>query len=58
MKKRAAGPSVLQVRTEDVLPSGIGNLVIDALAQFSDLIDSGAIVVVDATSSRARVLPL
>ncbi len=52
------GPSVLQVRTEDVLPSGIGNLVMNALDQFSDLIESGAIVVIDATSSRARVLPI
>lgn len=52
------GPSVLQVRTEDVLPSGIGHLVVDALRQFSDLIDSGAIIVIDATSSRARILPI
>ncbi len=52
------GPSVLQVRTEDVLPSGIGNLVVGALRQFSDLIETGAIVVIDATSSRARILPI
>lgn len=54
----AEGPSVLQVRTEDVLPSGIGDLVVNAIEQFSSLIESGAIVVIDATSSRARGLPL
>ena len=54
----AEGPSILQVRTEDVMPSGIGALVVSAIDQFSDLMDSGAIVVIDATSSRARVLPL
>ena len=54
----AQGPSVLQVRTKDVLPSRIGNLVFDALEQFSDLMESGAIVVIDASSSRAKVLPI
>lgn len=55
---RASGPSVFQVRTEDVLPSGIGALVIRALRQHGADLQSGAIVVLDATSSRARILPI
>jgi predicted nuclease of predicted toxin-antitoxin system len=55
---RAAGPSVLQVRTEDVLPSAIGDLVVRALRQHGEALHAGAIVVVDATSSRARILPI
>jgi len=55
---RASGPSVFQVRTEDVLPSGIGDLVLRALRQHGEDLEAGAIVVLDATSSRARILPI
>jgi predicted nuclease of predicted toxin-antitoxin system len=55
---RAAGPSVFQVRTEDVLPAGIGPLVLRTLQQHGEALRTGAIVVLDATSSRARILPI
>lgn len=55
---RAAGPSVFQVRTEDVLPEAIGDLVLRALRQHGRALEDGAIVVLDATSVRARILPL
>jgi predicted nuclease of predicted toxin-antitoxin system len=54
----ASGPSVLQVRTEDVLPTSLGSLVIQALQQYSKELAQGALVVVDARSARARVLPI
>lgn len=52
------GPSVLQVRTKNVLPSSIGQLVVQALRHHGDHIRAGAIIVVDADSSRARILPV
>ncbi len=55
---RASGPSVFQVRTADVLPSGIGGLVLRALRQHGKDLEAGAIVVLDASSSRARILPI
>jgi predicted nuclease of predicted toxin-antitoxin system len=55
---RASGPSVFQVRTEDVLSSAIGALVIRTLQQHGEALRAGAIVVLDATSSRARILPI
>lgn len=54
----ARGPSVLQVRTDDVLPSAIGDLVLEAIRQHSEIIEAGAIVVIDPISSRARILPI
>jgi predicted nuclease of predicted toxin-antitoxin system len=54
----ATGPSVLQVRAEDVLPDTIGALVLAALRQHETDLASGALVVVDAGRSRVRVLPL
>jgi predicted nuclease of predicted toxin-antitoxin system len=55
---QAEGPSVIQVRTQDVTPSAIGKLVADALQQFQPDLEKGALIVLDEARARARVLPL
>ena len=55
---RAAGPTVVQVRTEDVLPSSIGPIVLAALRQHRELLEKGALAVIDSATSRVRMLPL
>jgi predicted nuclease of predicted toxin-antitoxin system len=52
------GPSVLQVRGEDVLPDHMGNLVVTAIRQHEAELESGALVVVDERKNRVRVLPI
>ena len=52
------GPSVLQVRAENVLPDYLADSVIAALTQHEADLSSGALVVVDETRSRVRVLPI
>ena len=54
----ATGPSVLQVRGQNVLPEDIGPIVIVALRQHDAALAAGALVVVDLKKSRVRVLPL
>ena len=54
----ATGPSVLQVRSQNVLPEDIGPVVIAALAQHATALAAGALVVVDLKKIRVRVLPL
>lgn len=54
----AKAPSVIQVRTQDVLSEHFQNLMINALRQFESVLASGALVVIDESRSRARVLPL
>jgi len=54
----AAGPSVIQVRARDLMPSHIGGVVVAAIKQYEDLLDAGALITVDEASSRARVFPL
>ena len=51
-------PSVIQVRTQDVFPEAIGKMVIAAIHQFSDEIKKGALISVDESRSRARILPI
>lgn len=52
------GPSVLQVRAENILPEHLEGPVIAALKQHEDDLTSGALVVVDENRSRVRVLPI
>ena len=54
---QAAGPSVIQVRTQDVTPAAIGTLVVNALKQFHSELERGALIVIDEAQIRARVLP-
>lgn len=54
----AAGPSVLQVRAENILPDYLAGSVIAALNQHEADLSSGALVVVDESRSRVRVLPI
>jgi predicted nuclease of predicted toxin-antitoxin system len=54
----ADGPSVIQVRTQKVLPEHIGTLVLEALRRFEAELSAGAVVVVEPAASRVRVLPL
>ncbi len=51
-------PSVIQVRTQDVLPVSIENLIISALSQFETQLNNGALVTVDQATSRVRILPI
>src|ERR1041385_733998 len=55
---RAEGPSVVQVRTQDVTPLAIGTMVSNALRQFQSQLEKGALIVLDETRARARVLPI
>ena len=55
---QAEGPSVIQVRTQDVTPTAIGKLVVNALRQFQSELEKGALIVLDEANVRARILPL
>ena len=54
----ASGPSVPQVRGQDVLPGHMAPLVIAALRRHEADLEAGALIVVDESRSRVRVLPL
>jgi predicted nuclease of predicted toxin-antitoxin system len=54
----ATGPSVLQLRGQDVLPEDVAPLVIAALRQYEASLAAGALVVVDLRKNRVRVLPI
>ena len=55
---QASGPSVIQIRAENVLPEDAGDAVIGAIRRFQDTLEQGALISVDQTRARARILPL
>jgi len=55
--RRTRGPSVIQVRTQMVVPEAIGDLVLKAIKQFARELEQGALITIDPYRSRARILP-
>jgi predicted nuclease of predicted toxin-antitoxin system len=54
---RVQGPSVIQVRTQDIMPSGLGDRLAQILQQHEAVLEKGALVTVDEARSRVRILP-
>ncbi len=55
---RAKGPSVIQVRTQDVTPEYLEPLIVSALKQYQVSLEEGALIVVNKKKMRARILPI
>lgn len=51
-------PSVIQIRTQNVLPDAIGEMVVLVLRQFESDLEKGALVTVDEGRARVRILPI
>lgn len=54
----ARGPSVIQVRTEDPVPSVIGELVVSSIREYEAHLDRGALLTIEPNRWRGRLLPL
>lgn len=54
----AAGPSVVQLRAQDITPAHLALLVARALRAHTEELNQGALVTIDEVSARIRVLPL
>ncbi len=52
------GPSVIQVRTHDIMPRALGPRLARVLRQHESALENGALVTVDETRSRVRILPI
>ena len=55
---KASGPSVIQIRARDVLPDHLAPILVGSLKAHETVIEAGALVVVDESRSRVRILPL
>ena len=55
---QSSGPSVIQIRTEDISPASAGAAIVEALRRFFEELTAGALVEIDQHKQRVRVLPL
>jgi predicted nuclease of predicted toxin-antitoxin system len=55
---RAAGPSVVQIRSQGVLPEAVGEQIVRVLTEHAEHLERGALVTVDPRSARIRILPI
>ncbi len=53
-----AGPSVIQIRGQQVLPESIGPLIVATLRRYEEQLKAGALAVVEKNRCRIRVLPI
>lgn len=51
-------PSVIQIRSQEIMPDVMGQVVISALTELQAELSSGALVTIDTDKRRARILPL
>lgn len=51
-------PSVVQIRSDDLRPASIGEIVCKALRQMQPEIERGALITIDPKRTRLRLLPL
>ena len=54
---KASGPSVIQVRTQDVSPRHLGEILVRALREYQEILAQGALITIDESRLRARILP-
>ncbi len=54
----ARAPSVIQVRTQNLLPEAMGEIVLLVLRTQSEQLSRGALITVEPSKFRVRVLPL
>ena len=55
--RKTRQPSVIQIRTQDTLPTAIGEMVVRALHASRSHLKAGALVTVDPNRHRIRLLP-
>jgi|ERR1041384_1851938 predicted nuclease of predicted toxin-antitoxin system len=54
----AEGPSVIQVRAQDVLPSHLEKIVIATIRTYEAVLKTGALITIDEARARIRILPI
>jgi predicted nuclease of predicted toxin-antitoxin system len=55
---RAEGPSVIQIRGQDLSPDTLAPTLVAVIRAHAELLDQGAILTLDLRSARVRSLPL
>ncbi len=55
---QADGPSVVQLRIQNIHPDNLGTLAVSVFSTFEKHLESGALISVDESQQRVRILPI
>jgi predicted nuclease of predicted toxin-antitoxin system len=55
---QASGPSVIQVRTQNVFPSHLEPMLMPVVREHATALSRGALLIIDEQKARVRILPL
>ena len=55
---QASAPSVIQIRTQNILSSDFQTLLINVLRQFIKELESGALITVEPNRAKVKILPI
>ena len=55
---KAKGPSVIQIRAQNILPNHSAGMLISVLREHQAYLEAGALIVIDENRARVRVLPI
>lgn len=55
---QAKGPSVIQVRGQDILPSHLADIIVNVMHEHRVYLHEGALITIDEARARVRILPL
>lgn len=55
---KADKPSVIQVRTQNVTVLHLASMIFPTLVNYAELLEKGALLVIDEDKQRIRILPL
>lgn len=53
----AKDPSVIQVRTQDIMPNNLKHRLFQVLQEYKEVLIQGALITIDENASRIRMLP-
>jgi predicted nuclease of predicted toxin-antitoxin system len=54
----AEGPSVIQVRAQDVMPTNLEGAVVTTIRTYEAVLEAGALITIDEARARIRILPI
>jgi predicted nuclease of predicted toxin-antitoxin system len=52
------GPSVIQVRNQNIIPEVSGEMILSIIESYKELIEQGVLIVIEELQHRIRILPL
>jgi predicted nuclease of predicted toxin-antitoxin system len=55
---KESGPSVIQIRSQNITPRHLGKMVVQVLHDHAEIIERGALLTIDEAKARVRILPI